>query len=238
MTLCIAALANDRSEPKIVLCSDQLLGNEYQKTETEFKSDIGFSETLAAMFSGPWEDYMNLKRILMRRVNAVTLDLGNYREVLSEGWKEFDAIFRENKETDVQCVVAGFLECEPVIIRVEKEGVGRVPFCAAIGIGGYHADTLLSWRKITQFTNLEWVLYYAYEAKKFGELCSGDVGERTIMEVLSLDVEGKFQIDLVRESGFEILEGWFKRFRPQPMTHLDRLPESALHRIKGAEEPN
>lgn len=232
MTLCIAALANDRTEPKIVLCSDQLLGDEYQKTEMEFKSDIGFSDTLAAMYSGPWEDYMNLKRTLKRKVDKIPLTLDNYRQVLSDEWKEFDAIFRgDGKETDAQCIVAGFLEGEPRIIRIQKDGVDTMPFCVAIGIGGYHADTILSWRKITQFTNLEWVLYYVYEAKKFGELCS-DVGKHTIMEVLSLDAKGHFQIDLLRQSGFDILEEWFKRFRPQQMTHLDRLPNSAFHRVK------
>jgi 20S proteasome alpha/beta subunit len=233
MTLCIAALANDRAQPKIVLCSDQLLGDEYQSTDVTFKSDIGFSETLAAMFSGPWEDAQNLRRILMRKVNATELTLDNYRQIFSDGWKEFDAIFKgsENNETDAQCIVAGFIEAEPCIIRIDKSGVDTFPFFVAIGIGAYHADTILCWRKMNQFSNLERVLYCAYEAKQFGQMCK-DVGLNTIMEILSLDGAGNFQVDYVKQRGIDFLEFWFKRLGPQAVDfHDDQFPPDGLHRI-------
>src|SRR5579859_4701759 len=92
MTLCIAALADGCTDaPKIVLCSDMQIGDDYHITRTTMKTDIGFSETLAALYSGPWEDYMNLKRVLLRHVRSSSLTLDNYRGVLLGAWKEFDS---------------------------------------------------------------------------------------------------------------------------------------------------
>jgi 20S proteasome alpha/beta subunit len=234
MTLCIAALADGyQDDPKIVLCSDMLLGNEYQSIETEAKSDVGFSDTLAALYAGTYEDSTNLKRVLLRTVRAKELTLDNYIGVLSDGWNEFDAIPRAlpNSKSDAQCIVAGFIEGEPRIIRIEKEGVDTLPFCVAIGIGGYHADTVLSWRQITQYSSLEQVLYCLYEAKRFGRLCK-DVGSGTIMEILRLDKQGEMQVDLVMHQGLNEMGRWFERFGPKDLAYDLTLPLEALHRIK------
>jgi hypothetical protein len=235
MTLCMAALADGHQDnPKIVICSDMLLGDEYQSTESEMKSDVGFSDTLAALYSGPWEDTMNLKRILLRAVRSKELTLDNYRGVLGDGWKEFDAIPRgfHDPETDAQCIVAGFIEGEPRIIRVQKDGVDTFPFYTVAGIGGYHADTILCWRHLTQYSSLEQVLYCLYEAKRFAGLCK-DVGPGTIMQILSLDEHrDDMQVDLVMYQGLNEMGRWFERFGPKPLTYDLSLPPEGLHRIK------
>jgi 20S proteasome alpha/beta subunit len=233
MTLCIATLANDRSENKLVLCSDQLLGDDLHSTETEYKTDIGFSESLASLYCGTWSDAEDLKRILKKHANLEPLTLSNYKRLLTDGLNEFAGLLKGigKEESDAGCVIAGFVEGVPRIVRVDLEGVEVLPYFSAIGIGSYHANTILCWRKITQFTSLEWALYYVYEAKKFGELCK-DVGKQTLIEVLSLDAEGVFHVDLVKQAGFEILEKWFERFRPQRMTHLDRFPATAFDRVR------
>jgi hypothetical protein len=234
MTLCMAALADGhQDEPKIVLCSDMLLGDEYQSIETEVKSDVGFSDTLAALYSGPWEDCTNLKRVLLRTVRSKKLTLDNYRGVLREGWKEFDAIPRgdQKTETDVQCIVAGFIEGEPRIIRVQRDGVDTFPYHTVVGIGGYHADTILCWREITQYSSLEQVLYFLYEAKRFARLCK-DVGPGTIMEILRLDEHGELQVDLVMGTGLQVMGDWFERFGPKEVGYDLSFPEGTIHRIK------
>lgn len=209
------------------------LGDDYHGIETMTKSDIEFSDTLAALYSGPWEDCLNLKRVLLRSVRATQLTLDNYREVLSHAWKEFDAIFRghEQPETDTQCIVAGFIEGEPRIIRIQKGGVDTFPFYAAIGIGAYHADTILCWRGITQHNSLEQILYFLYEARKFGGLCK-DVGGTNIMQILTLDAENMLQVDIVLGSGLNVLEGWFQKLGPQKVGYDISIPEEYIVRIK------
>ncbi len=235
MTLCIAALANGCAKnPQIVFCSDMLMGDDYQSIETVAKSDVDFSETLAALYAGPWEDCANLKRVLLRTVRSRELTLDNYRGILSDGWKEFDAIPRSTHtpETDAQCIVAGFIEGEPRIIRVQKDGVDTFPFYTVAGIGGYHADTILCWRKLTQYSSLEQVLYFLYEAKSFGELCK-DVGLGTIMEILTLNENRTLQVDLVMAEGLNIMEGWFrKKFGPQHVGYDLSFTPTAISRIK------
>jgi hypothetical protein len=233
MTLCMAAIADLHSgNPRVVLCSDMLLGDEYQKIETEAKSDVGFSDTIAALYSGPWEHTMNLKRVLTRRVRATPLTLDNYRGVLQEGWEEFDQIPRgqHDAQTDAECIVAGFIEGEARIIRVKKDGVDTFPYHTVAGIGGYHADTILCWRKLTQYDSVERVLYYLYEAKRFGELC-GDVGRGTIMEVLSLDQNGELQVDLVMGTGLTRMAKWFAMFGPRQVGYDLSFADAELHRM-------
>ena len=233
MTLCLAAIANGENNPSVVICSDMRIGDEYQSVDTEVKSDIGFSDTLAALYSGTWEDCANLKRVLLRTVRAKELTLDNYRGVLAEGWKEFDAISRgmQTGESGAQCIIAGFIEGQPRIIRVQKDGVDTFPFYASIGIGAYHADTILCWRKITQYSSLEQVLYFLYEAKKFGGLCR-DVGPGTLMYILRLSKQDTFDVDIVMGEGLSAMEGWFRDLGPKIVGYNLTLPQNAIHRIK------
>jgi hypothetical protein len=237
MTLCIAALADGSTDdPKIVLCSDMQLGDDFHTTQTTMKTDIGFSETLAALYSGAWEDYINLKRVLLRHVRSTSLTLDNYRGVLLGAWKEFDNIPRgaEPTETDAQCLIAGFIEDQPRIIRVQKSGVDSFPFFASIGIGAYHAETIMSWRNIQQYSSLEQVLYFVYEGRRFGEL-SMHVGGTRITHVIGLDGERKLQADLVMGEGLQVMEGWFKKYGPQEVGYDLKLPEGSIHRLSSGE---
>jgi hypothetical protein len=233
MTLCIAALADgSKDNPKIVLCSDMQLGDDYHITQTTMKTDIGFGETLTALYSGVWEDYTNLKRVLHRHVQSANLTLDNYRGTLLEAWKEFDSIPRghDPSETDVQCLIAGFIEGEPRIIRVQKSGVDSFPFFASIGIGAYHADTIMSWRNIQQYSSLEQVLYFVYEGRRFGEL-SRHVGGTRITHVIGLD-DGKLQVDLVMADGLNVMEGWFQKYGPQSVGYDLKFPAGSFHRLR------
>jgi hypothetical protein len=234
VTLCIAALADGDSEhPKIVLCSDMLLGDDYQHIETIIKTDLCFSDTLASLYSGVWEDATNLDRVLRRIVRSQALTLDNYRNVLAEGWKEFETTLAERASTtDAQCILAGFIEKEPRIIRIQRGSIDALPFFTSIGIGAYHADTIFSWRKITQFSSLEQVLYFMYEAKRFGELCR-DVGKNTLMYVVSLTEAGAINADIVMAEGLNIMDAWFReRFGPRPVGYDLSFSPTSFHTVK------
>lgn len=234
MTLCIGAIADKhKSSPEVVICSDMLLGDDYHKVGTELKTDIEFSDTLAALYSGPWEDCANLKRVLLRKVRANPLTLDNYRGILADGWKEFDAISKglSTYESTAQCLVAGFIEAEPRIIRIDRNGVDSFPYFASIGIGAYHSDTILSWRNITQYSSLEQVMYFVFEARLFGELCK-DVGGTIIMHILRLNEAGALQADIVMAEGLNIMQGWFKTFGPKQVGYDLSFPPTAISRVK------
>jgi 20S proteasome alpha/beta subunit len=233
MTLCIAALANDRSEHKIVLASDLKLGNELHSTEAEFKTDLGFSDTLAALYAGPWSEAQDLKRVLKTRANSEDLSLDNFQRKLTEGVDDFKGLMNGigKQNSDAQCVVAGFIEERPTIACIDINGVEVLPYYAVIGIGAYHADTILAWRKLTWLSSLERTLYCVYEAQRFGQLCS-DVGKETDMAVLSLDASGIMQVDAVQLEGKKTLESWFKKFGPQYIDLLSQeSPKDGLYRI-------
>jgi 20S proteasome alpha/beta subunit len=229
MSICIAAAAYDKGTHKFVLCSDQLLGDEYNKIETEFKSDVGFSDTLASLYSGNWDEARVLKRLLMKHANSQPLTLDNYQPLLFAGRTEFHKWLKQmrKKDSDAQCIIAGFVEREPVLIRTDASGVDSFPYFVTTGIGAFHAETILDWRKMNRFVNLERALYCAYEAKKFAQLCQ-DVGRETLIEVISLTEDGKLRVELVRYSTINLLDKWFALYGPQQKPSGLALPKDSF----------
>jgi 20S proteasome alpha/beta subunit len=229
MTLCIAAMAHDGGTRKFVLCSDMLLGDDYQTIESEFKIDVGFSDTLASLYSGKWEDAMVLRRLLMKHANSEPLTLDNYQPLLLAGRDEFHKWLKrmKKKDSDAQCIIAGFIEGESVLVRVDASGVDSFPYWVTTGIGAYHAETVLAWRKMNQFSNLQRALYCAYEAKKFAELCK-DVGKETLIEVISLTEAGGLRIEHGKYSLMKTLDQWFASYGPQAISHGLSLPADSF----------
>ncbi len=229
MSVCIATAVYDKGQHKFVLCSDQLLGDDYQTIETEFKIDVGFSDTLASLYAGKWEDARELKRLLMKHANSEALTLDNCIALLTEGQKDFKKWLKRlaKKDSDAQCVIAGFVEKEPRIFQIDASVVESLPYFAAIGIGAYHAHTILSWRKMNQFVNLERALYCAYEAKKFAQLCK-DVGQETLIEVISLAENGSLRIEHMRYSLIKTLDQWFASYGPQSVPYNLSLPSDSF----------
>lgn len=229
MSVCIAAAAYDNGQQKFVLCSDQLLGDDYQTIDTEFKIDVGFSETLASLYSGNWDDARVLKRLLMKYANSEALTLDNYQPLLLAGRNEFHKWLKQmkKKESDAQCIIAGFVEQEPVLIRVDASGVDSFPYFVTAGIGAFHAETLLGWRKMNQFVNLERAVYCAYEAKKFAQLCK-DVGQETLIEVISLTENGGMRVEHMRYSLIKTLDQWFRSYGPQSIPYNLSLPADSF----------
>lgn len=241
MTLCIGALADGSTEsPKIVISVDMLLGNDHHTTESFDKADLKLTDGLTALYAGPWEDMANLKRVLNRHAKSVPLTLDNYMGILIAAWKEFHAIPRaseanesatEPADSEAQCIIAGFIQGEPRIVRMDRTGIDSFPFFTAIGIGANHAEAILSWRNIQQYSSLEQVIYFVYEARCFGEMCRF-VGGTRLIYIVSLNQAHKLDVDIVMAEGLNAMQGWFGKYGPRPVGYdLEFTPES-IHRLR------
>ncbi len=230
MTLCIAAHAEHEGDRKIVLCFDWLVGDELGTTETMFKCVLDFAPGLTAMFSGNLEDAEDLLRLYKRRLASVTLTLESYKDELWAGMQEFKSIVSGRtyrKKSDVQLIVAGFIESDPKVIYAGPNGIAVPPFFQTIGTGASAADVLLRWRNPTQFSNLREVMYFVYEAKKLAET-SPYVGKQTTILVIEEKQDGGIRWHVLKPRGFDALKSEFEKFGPKPFAPDDKFPWNEL----------
>jgi hypothetical protein len=216
MTLCIAVHAQLAGEPRIILCFDSLTGNEYGVSEGTFKCDLEFAHGLAALWSGTIDQVQDALPVFKARFQIRPPTLQDCKEELWVGMKEFRAalVRRGIKRTDVQLIVAGYIEKIPRIIYVGSEGVNADPSFRAIGSGWPSADAMLRWRNPTQHTYLNDAIYITYEAKRFGET-SPFVGKATTMLVLEPKPDSSFRSRALTAAARPIMEERFDKFGPQ-----------------------
>jgi len=137
----------------------------------------------------------------------------------------------------IELLVAGFgTEGAYVLSLTGAEGsiVRRhdVPGFYAIGSGGVGAVYMLYYRELSYKTQAREALYYAMEAKLFGEQASG-VGEDTDMYVATAD--GKF-IPIGEESIEEELVAVWDRLRPKWIHKNSRATLNSISELDGFEE--
>jgi hypothetical protein len=230
MTLCIAVHAQLAGEPRIVLCFDSLIGSDLGVSEETFKCDLEFAHGLAALWSGTLDQVEDALPIFKARFKMRPPTLQDCKEELWVGMKEFRAALarRGPKRTDVQLIVAGYIEKAPRIIYVGSDGVIANPSFQAIGSGSPSADAMLRWRNPTPNTYLHDAIYIAYEAKRFGET-SPFVGKITTLLVLEPKPDSSFRVRSLTADARPIMEERFDKFGPQPFgnQHL-HLPDGCI----------
>lgn len=218
MTLCIAVKCRTPLfGPYVVCCFDSQVGNEYEATESEQKWHA-LSPTACAMFSGPLMPARDLIQNYTKALKrAKALKAVSYTALFWQPMQDFvDA--NQNKDylesTDAQLLVVALVEGTFRILTIDANGIREAPYFAAIGTGGDSATAMLRWRKPTNRTPLNAVIYYAYEAKKFGEV-SPHVGKRTYINILSTRQKGLLDRSYKQED-FSELDEKFDRLGPQP----------------------
>jgi len=228
MTLCIAAHTNtDLGLPRIVLCSDYLVGDDFSVHENTPKVHLPFLPGLCVMFAGRLEDVQDLIRLYkirsMRTGYAINDTYEKLKEELWCGMQEFREWLarcgRKKGQTDAQLLVCGFLQGMPLIVSVDQSQVSRCEReFSAIGTGAYAAEIMLRIRfrsvESTWETRLRQALYFVYEAKRISEM-SPSVGPMTSLIVLEPTNGGLRSY----HAGFETLmffHNQFDRFGPQP----------------------
>jgi 20S proteasome alpha/beta subunit len=229
VTLCIAVKCNDVGSERVVCCFDAQVGTEYESTESEYKWRP-VSPTIAAMFAGPDVLAKDFIATYSKRLKNAKLRIDNYRDVLWKPMGEFiDAI--DNKphiqDSRIELLVVALVEDSFRIVRVDGNGITDHSGYGAIGTGQDSATSLLRWRKPTQKTDVEAAAYFAYEAKKLGEV-SPYVGKvYTHMNLLWPNRKAILRYTFTSQDINE-LENAFKRFGPQPFDWTWKLSTSRL----------
>jgi hypothetical protein len=218
MTLCIAVKCNSVFfGPQVVCCFDSQVGNEFEATESERKWHA-LSPYACAMFAGPLmpaKDLLQLYKKALKKNGAFKIE--TYKDVLWKPMHEFiesnqDKVHQEN--TDVQLLIVAIVKGSFRLLSLDENGIREHPYFGAIGTGGDSATAMLRWRKPTGRTHPHLVTYYAFEAKKMGEV-SPYVGKRTYITVLSIEKNVLKSWEFKPEQITELEEN-FKKFGPQP----------------------
>ena len=165
----------------------------------------------------------------------------SYTEFLAKGkqWfgeEEFDQRIAaiEKHQPKVEMILAGFIEGEPVLYRITRDGAGPLEleqvtnFCM-IGSGTYVAEPTLHGRCQDFKTALSQTMYNVYEAKKTGEI-SPYVGQKTIMHILLPPKRGAKQIQgrHLTPAGEKFLQKLYRKYGPRVMKSWPDLPDGVL----------
>jgi hypothetical protein len=224
MTLCIAVgcreLLDTGLEPRVVCCFDRQVGSDYEKSETEYKFRLIGHQT-ALMFSGP---LIPTKDLLSSYAEAfepddVELTRDNYKDLLWEPMRKFieqnDARSGYQDSVDVSLLSINWFGNAFRILTIDSHGIHDHAYFGAIGTGADSATSMLRWRRPSNMTNLHAGLYFAYEAKRLGEV-SPHVGVHTHMNIISPFVSaGGITSKIISSQGVQELENLFKRCGPQ-----------------------
>lgn len=238
MTLCIAAHAMNHRDitNQIVFCCDALIGDSASTTEDATKWNF-IQDRVVAMYSGTKDHADDAIDIYTSRLKASPLTKADCKEQIYVGFKEFKERLklRGVKRTDLELIIAGFIEGEPRIFYASAHGVQGIHEFVAIGSGALVADAMLRLRKPSSRMDSSQIMYFVYEAKKLGE-ASPHVGqnitEMWIMEERHPSGSNKLRFEWKRlhKDGLDHLQSQFARFSFQPFTGtVHDFPWKSLH---------
>jgi 20S proteasome alpha/beta subunit len=138
---------------------------------------------------------------------------------------------------NIELLVAGFSEGKGYVFALYGSGPEKglikrhdVPGFYAIGSGGIGAVYMMYYRDMSSKMTLRETVYYAMEAKLFGEQASG-VGERTDMYVATAD--GKFIRIQDEETIEKVLVPIFDRLKPRWPSDKDKAALNSIPELKG-----
>lgn len=230
MTLCIAVRFSEDIHTGVVCCFDSQVGNEYESTDGVLKwSWIGSSA--CAMYAGPVvaaEELLSCYHSHLRSSTRLTIE--NYRDVL---WEPMEA-FQERAEqrnfceaSTVELLVSAYVDGDVKLMSLSSDGMRDCAFYGSVGTGSNSADAILQWRRLKGGLPLRDAVYYAYEAKRFGEV-SPYVGEDTGIIVFQSGSLG-MQTYFITPESMASLDFDFKRFGPQPFErNRTSLPQNLM----------
>jgi 20S proteasome alpha/beta subunit len=227
VTLCIAVKCREfLYGPRVVCCFDAQVGNDYESSESEYKF-TELSKDVSAMYSGPLVAAKDLLTSYEQKLARAKFTVSNYRDVL---WKPMQVFADANakrasyqqEDADVKLLLIAVVEGGFRLLTVDSNGIREHSYHAAIGTGEDSATAMLRWRKPTDTTDLQAAIYFAYEAKRIGEV-SPHVGKHTFINVLCPKHGLRRPIE---EKEIEEVKEAFNRFGPQPFDWKWKLSSS------------
>jgi len=220
VTLCIAEKCQHAGEPQVVCCFDAQVGDDYSASESAYKFKQ-LSNQAVAMYSGPLILAGDLISDYEDALRDEALTRQAYRDRLWVPMKshldkmEKSAEFLPGQDQP-QLLIVLILEKEFRLVTVDEHGISESPFFAAIGSGSDSAIAMLRWRRADALTPMNTAIYYAYEAKRLGEV-SPHVGKFTYVRIVKPILDWTIGNTIVRPTGIAKLAEAFTLFGPQPI---------------------
>jgi len=225
MTLCIAVKCQDMGEQRVVCCFDAQVGNDEYGTETEQKWHQ-LTPSICAMYAGRWDLARDVIKIYKSKLKRSKITTQNYRSVLR---KPMDSFFVDDSfepDGDVDLLAVARVDGDLRIVQINRRSITVERDFYAVGTGAPSATALLKWRKVSPRTDLNAALYFAYEAKRIGEV-SPFVGKiMTYLYVLNVKSTPIIEQILTTHEVTQLAEA-FKRFGPQEFDYAWRLSPAA-----------
>jgi 20S proteasome alpha/beta subunit len=220
MTLCIAVKCQDAGVPNVVCCFDSQVGNDYESSESVFKWDI-LGPGIAVMFAGLLDDSKDLIAAYRQHLFKTPITSHNIKTELWAPMKNF--LDKSECESEFmepggkpELLVAAFVNQKPRLLTISEHGISSNSFYGCIGTGADSATAMLRWRKPDLDCPLDRAIYYAYEAKSFGEV-SPHVGKQTYMLVLKPHDDLDLKVATVEDEGLGVLQKLFDDIGPRPI---------------------
>jgi hypothetical protein len=219
MTVCIAAICQQQSSPKIVLCSDRRLDYGYAgASDSIVKIDSTGYGWMSLFACADWNSVIALREH-MRAVWRASLTPATRGEALGSA-ERMGQLFLVTSFAKplTEVLLCGFVQATPMIfyIRIEKgkSTVTPIGTFGAIGAGGSIASVFMGQRDCGPYDSLGKTLYAVYEAKRASEKASG-VGPDTSIGFISPVPSPHLHdcpIGVVRPKGIQYLERCYKRY--------------------------
>lgn len=239
MTMCLAAKAQFGGDPRIVFCCDFLAANDYGSYEDVSKYFL-ICDGLMGMYSGPLTTAREVSRLYPKMLKGFTVTEENVFRALSEPMEEFRRRFAARSKSvkgpggspsNVEVLIFGFVESVPRIFHMSQADgdLEEEDLKWAIGSGAQAAWTMLEWRGLSEGSQLDHVLYAAFEAKKLAE-AGPPVGKRaTMLAFLEPLGQSDFRLQPVFGEGLDLLNEAFQDFGPKRIAETWNLPRRVTH---------
>jgi len=236
MTVCIAAICQDKGEPRIVLCSDSRLDYaDLGSTNMTCKLDV-LGHGWCVQLAGEWSGITGLCSTLKERVQNLSLvSTREIENVAKDAINEFLKSPRYQPKQPYQTILSGFVAEVPVVLEASVyEGKPRITLgdsFTTIGYGSTIASTLLTLRECNPMMALPYVTYLAYEAKRCSEK-TGFVGRFTALAIQAPYVpatKDRAMVAIVNDVGKANLESMYAGFWKVPFVEIPDFPDDFFH---------
>lgn len=248
VTSCIAAQCKFGPQKAIVLCADRRIdyGTYHAAHEKGWKVMLAGAGWMALM-SGPTSRCHALLSLYWSYLN-------NHPPLTEASvWSELQAPLNEYKSRlrtggfpsgkSIELILTGFIEGSPYMFKVAATDSpdDEIFHChqgyACIGSGYFLAQYSLMNRLYQSMMDIDEVLYYVYEAKRWSELETGVNKNTTIFIQRAGEKPAEVILNPLQPDGIKHLRRLYRRFGPQPY-RADYVPLDKLLVVTPANSPD